>query len=337
MNIGFSFIDLAPGGAQHLLVELALELSDRGHQITIFIKSQPGDFYHVDPGMLTSLQRAGVIIGNPEGLRSCQVIQLDGYHSLRQKIPYLRTYNKCVETYHSRYSVKRSGPVYAPHRIAVSSYVQSFLPAPTFIIPNGIIQPVTLIDEKKEFDVAILGRIHPVKRQDFFLQVCQELSTKRSEMSCLIIGGYSENREYREKITGQVSLLQAQNIHVHITGFVPRETVYSWLSKTRILLITSQDEGFGRMAIEAMACGVPVIANPVGGLIELIDHGKTGYLANRDEIRSFVDLADHLLNTPSLCQEIGARAKDKVSNSFTLDKIATKYLNYYQSVIPGAI
>ncbi len=337
MKIGFSFIDLAPGGAQHLLVELALELSGRGHQITFFIKSQLGDSYHVDPGLLLSLRRAGVIIRNPGGLRSCQVIQLDGYHSLRHKIPYFRSFNKCVETYHSRYSVKRSGPVYAPHRIAVSNYVQSFLPAPTFIIPNGIIQPQPSIGENKEFDVAILGRIHPVKRQDFFLQVCQELSTKRSDLSCLIIGGFSDNREFQEKISGQISLLQAQNINVHITGFVPRETVYNWLSKTRILLIPSQDEGFGRMAIEAMACGVPVIANPVGGLIELIDHEKTGFLASKDEIRSFVNLAEQLLNTPSLCQEIAARAKIKVSTTFTLEKIATEYINYYQSMIPRAI
>ncbi len=91
MEIGFSFLNLAPGGAQQLLVQLALELSDRGHRIQYFVHTRLDDPHHVDQHLLGSLKKIGYPVNTPWALQACQVIQLDGYHSLRHKIPFLLT------------------------------------------------------------------------------------------------------------------------------------------------------------------------------------------------------------------------------------------------------
>jgi len=335
MEIGFSFQDLAPGGAQLLLVQLAVELARLGHKIKYTINTHFDDPQHVDPHLLKSLMITGNPVKNPWSLRACQVIQMDGYHSLRHKIPYFLSLKNCVETFHSKYSVRRSGPIYAPHRVAVSKYIQAFLPEPSIIIPNGIKLPPTGTSKLKEYDVAILGRIHRVKRQDFFLSVCQELFNKRRKLSCLLIGGFSGDRNYQNNILSHVASLKAQQVQLEITGFVPHDQVYSWLAKTRILIIPSLDEGFGRMAIEAMACGLPIISNPVGGLLEIIDHGKDGYFTELNQISSFVQLADSLLDNPSLCQKIGHQGELKVRSHFTLDQITAAYVNLYNHVTRG--
>jgi glycosyltransferase involved in cell wall biosynthesis len=332
MKLGFSFMDLAPGGAQQLLVQLALELTHLGHKINFAINTHLDDPHHVDPDLLRLLLQTGTPVSNPWDLRACQVVHLDGYHNLRHKIPFLVSWGKCVETYHSKYSVRRSGPLYAPHRVAVSKYIQAYLPAPTNIIPNGIKIPVPHETASKEYDIAILGRIHPVKRQDFFLKICQQLFLQRKKLTCLLIGGYSGDRHYQEEIENQIANLQSQQVQINITGFIPHEQVFSWLVKTRILIIPSNDEGFGRMAIEAMACGLPIISNPVGGLREIIDHGIDGYFAEQNQLDSFVQLADYLLNNPSLCQHMGAQGKNKVKSRYTLEKITSAYVDLYQRV-----
>jgi glycosyltransferase involved in cell wall biosynthesis len=332
MEIGFSFIDLAPGGAQQLLVQLAVELTHHGHQIKYRILADPQDPLHVDPHLLRLLQQAGRPVSNISGFRGCQVVQMDGYHSLRHKIPYLLSIKKWAETFHSRYSVSRSGPVYAPYRVAVSKYIQSLLPHPTAVIPNGIRLPALFKDELKEYDVAILGRIHPVKRQDFFFNICQELIKKRHQLSCLLIGGFSCDRHYQDVILNQIASLASQQMKIEITGFIPHDKVFTYLSKTKILIIPSQDEGFGRMAIEALACGVPIVSNPVGGLLEIIDHGIDGYFTDLDQLESFVQFSDFLLGNPSLCQEMGKKGRQKVESKFTIESITASYLELYKRI-----
>ncbi len=333
MKIGYSFVDLAPGGAQQLLVQLASEVASQGHSIIYTIRANPGDPHHVDPYLHKSLMDIGELANSPLALCACQVIHLDGYHSLRHKIPFLLSMHKCIETYHSKYSVERSRPLYAPHRVAVSRYVQSYLPAPTGMIPNGIKMPLFSNIVEKEYDVAMLGRIHPVKNQDLYLNICGELFSKRQHLSCLIIGGFSGDRAYQEKILSLISALKSPKLNVEITGFIPHEQVFTWLAKSKILIIPSMDEGFGRMAIEAMACGLPVVSNPVGGLLEIIDHGVDGFFTETNQIQSFVHFANYLLDDPSLCQEMGTQGMKKVSTRYTLEKMASSYVELYRHII----
>jgi len=130
-------------------------------------------------------------------------------------------------------------------------------------------------------------------------------------------------------------LRRLAGLHIHMTGDVPQEAVFTWLAQTRVLLVTSQSEGFGRMAVEALACGVPVVANPVGGLLEILSDGQTGFLARLDDARSFADLTSRLLEDEELRQRMGQQGRSMVKSRFSLEAMLDAYAALYREVSAG--
>lgn len=334
MNIGFSFVDLAVGGAQTFLVQLAQGLAQRGHALTYYLGSDLADPVHTAPSLLSGLNVVATAVAHPRDLLSCDVIQLDGYHSLRRKLPYLPAWRRCVETYHSVYSVRRSGPIYVPHRVAISQAVQMMLKRPSHLIYYGFPMPL-LSDGNRPFDVAILGRIHPVKQHGLFLQVCRNLYQQRGQLTALLIGGHPQAGSYQAQIDAEVARLRQLGLDIHMTGDVPATAVFDWLAQTKLLLVTSASEGFGRMAVEALACGVPVIANPVGGLLEIVQHGQNGFLAQANDAESFTEFTGRLLNNEILRYQLGQQGRQDAESRFSLAAMVTAYETYYQQVAQG--
>ena len=335
MKIGFSFVDLALGGAQTYLVQLAQGLASRGHHLQYFLYARRNDKVHAASTLLAKLDAVAQPVRKVAFLRSNDIIQMDGYHNLRRKLPFLFTLNRCVEVLHSAYSIRHAGPVYAKYRVANSKSVQNMFRLPSHLIYQGIPLPEHYGRAVKSFDLAILGRIHPVKGHLLFLDICEYLVADRVNLSVLIIGGYSSNKEYARLVERKILHLQNQGIRIHLTGDVPYEDVYTWLDQARILLITSQSEGFGRMAAEAMACGLPVIANPVGGLLEIIQHGENGFLTSLNDIQSFSSLAKRTLDDEGLCKQLGQKGRDYVATNYSFQKMLDAYEELYHKVIAG--
>jgi len=332
LRIGFSFVDLALGGAQTFLVQLAQGLSERGHNLSYFLYARHDDPSHASPVLLSGLQAIASPVPRPRDLLSCDVIQLDGYHSLHRKTPYLLHLDRCVETFHSAYSVRRSGPVYTRHRVAISRAVQAGLKLPSRLIYYGIDLPPTPSDNQRQFDVAILGRVHPVKGHLLFLQASELLYRRRGHLQILILGGFPKANHYQQQVEAEIYRLRAAGLEIHFTGDVSPDEVPSWLAQVKILLVTSQSEGFGRMALEALACRTPVVANPVGGLLEIIREGETGFLAHRDDPASFAEIAARLLDDPELQQRLGEQGRLDVAERFSLAAMLDAYEGLYSSI-----
>jgi glycosyltransferase involved in cell wall biosynthesis len=333
MRIGFSLVDLAMGGAQAFFVQLAQGLVARGHTATYRLAARTSDGPHVNPVLKEALDRVARQVGHSWDLWNADVIHLDGYHSLRRKLLYAPRWDRCLETYHSAYSVQRAGPLYPRHRIAVSQGVRDLLPLPAQVIYYGTESPTTVPNPKKLFDVALLGRIHPVKNHHLFLAVCEELYRRQGRCSALLIGGHPHSSPYQREIDGEVKRLRAAGIHLHLAGEVAPQSLSQWLCQVRVLLVTSHSEGFGRMAIEAMACGVPVVGNPVGGLLEIVQPGRTGFLAKKDDIDSFATKTLLLLQDNALRAVMGRWAQDRVRERFSLERMVSHYEAAYRSVI----
>lgn len=120
--------------------------------------------------------------------------------------------------------------------------------------------------------VGIVGRLHPIKRHDLFLDAAYELNQRRPELHFLICG---EGRE-RDRLRAQVRRLGMQH-KVTFTGAVHEMArVYRALD---CLVLTSDSEGLGRVLLEAQAAGVPVVARAVGGVPEALSGGG-GLLVN---------------------------------------------------------
>ncbi len=100
-----------------------------------------------------------------------------------------------------------------------------------------------------------------------------------------------------------------------------------------VFLLPSEQESFGLSALEAMACGVPVIASDVGGLPEVITHGETGYLFPVGEIAPMAQKAVELLRDPALFERIKTQGRDRAVGVFPASKIIPQYEAFYREVL----
>jgi L-malate glycosyltransferase len=104
------------------------------------------------------------------------------------------------------------------------------------------------------------------------------------------------------------------------------------LSITDLFLLPSQYESFGLSALEAMACGVPVISTNVGGLPEINVHGKTGYLNDVGDIQGMADHAMHILSDEETLQRFKDDALEH-ARTFEKSRIVPLYERLYETVL----
>jgi N-acetyl-alpha-D-glucosaminyl L-malate synthase BshA len=109
------------------------------------------------------------------------------------------------------------------------------------------------------------------------------------------------------------------------------------LAKADLFLLPSQIESFGLAACEAMSCGVPVVAYNVGGLPEVIESGVDGYLVELGDIKGMAEIGLKILNNPSVGSEVGRRARAKVVERFSQDKIIDRYEDYYRRIVGAGL
>jgi N-acetyl-alpha-D-glucosaminyl L-malate synthase BshA len=100
-----------------------------------------------------------------------------------------------------------------------------------------------------------------------------------------------------------------------------------------VFLLPSEHESFGLAALEAMSCGVPVVASDVGGLHEVIDHNETGFLCNPADVDCMAKIIHALFTDEEKRRSIGFKAREKAKQNFGKDKIVNEYLALYNRLL----
>jgi L-malate glycosyltransferase len=118
---------------------------------------------------------------------------------------------------------------------------------------------------------------------------------------------------------------------VHILG--KQENLDELYSISDLKLLLSEKESFGLVALEAMACGVPCIGTNVGGMPEVIGHGKTGYICELGDIQDISEKAISLLKNDQLHQQFAAEAISTVAAKFNAEHIVRQYEQIYFKVL----
>ena len=88
----------------------------------------------------------------------------------------------------------------------------------------------------------------------------------------------------------------------------PHHILSTYYRAADVCLVPSRSESFGLVALEAGACGIPVVASNVGGLQTLVDNGETGALISERDPETWADAIDRILDSPSLATSMGERA-----------------------------
>lgn len=102
-----------------------------------------------------------------------------------------------------------------------------------------------------------------------------------------------------------------------------------------VFIHAAKDEAFGKTITEAMACGVPVVATAVGGILEQIENGKTGFLVSPGEVKQMAQRVNQLLEDKVLREYLSQRALKLAREKFDLNSQVEIYLNWYREILDG--
>jgi D-inositol-3-phosphate glycosyltransferase len=166
--------------------------------------------------------------------------------------------------------------------------------------------------------VLFVGRVQPLKGLTVAVSALAKLARgagRASGAHLVVIGGPSGPRGELELATA-LELCERYGLGDRLTLLPPQphELLSTYYRAADACLVPSRSESFGLVALEAAACGLPVVASAVGGLTQLVDHGRTGYLVEADDIDGFAHYLGELLEDRSLSRLLGAAAHRRSSN-----------------------
>ncbi len=170
-----------------------------------------------------------------------------------------------------------------------------------------------------------VSNLRPVKRVDHVIEVFARIS--QHVPARLAVIGDGPEREAAARLAADLGVAD----RVHFIG--EQLDLVSWLSSADLLLLPSAQESFGLAALEAMACEVPVVASRVGGLSEVIDDGRTGFLCEMNDLDGMAARAVDVLRDRRLAAAIGTAAADHVHRQYCTGTVVPQYEAYYADVL----
>lgn len=156
-----------------------------------------------------------------------------------------------------------------------------------------------------------VGRIQPLKGADVAVRALAELDSETNPF-LVIVGGPSgpDGEDEYDRIHHLVADLDLKD-RVFFRPPQPHELLSTFYRAADVCLVPSRSESFGLVALEAAACGTPVVAAAVGGLRTLVDHGRTGFLVEHRDPRLFAAYVREVLDNPLLACEFSANAAER--------------------------
>jgi len=174
--------------------------------------------------------------------------------------------------------------------------------------------------------VMYAGRVEPIKGLDILLDSFKILNETRDVHLVVVGGSLSGDRELdalRQR-SKQLGILEK----ITFTGSVNQSELGRYYSAADVFVLPSHYESFGLVALEAMACGTPVVASRVGGIPSFVDDGETGYLITWRSAEPFADRIEMLLENLDLRNFMSERARVK-ANSMNWSTVAAEVADYY--------
>jgi len=181
-----------------------------------------------------------------------------------------------------------------------------------------------------------VGRIEPLKGIDTLIEAIAIMHQHQVYVCLSVVGGNLD--EDGEAPSDELARLQAlrekYNLHdlVVFLGRRGQDTLPYYYSAAKAVVVPSHYESFGMVALEAMACGTPVVASQVGGLAFLVQDGITGFTVPVDEPQALADRLTTLIQDASLRKRMGEQAA-VFAQEYGWEKIANQIVKLYQELL----
>jgi N-acetyl-alpha-D-glucosaminyl L-malate synthase BshA len=240
----------------------------------------------------------------------------------------------------TRYSIEQSDGVTAISEYLKQRTLQEFeIRNPIEVIYNFVNCDVYKRDPKaaehrsefagnNERILVHLSNFRPVKRVCDVIEIFDRV--QKQVPSRLLLMGDGPDRSRAEWLVNQKGLRKK----VEFMGKVDR--VYEKLSVADLMLAPSEMESFGLAALEGMACEVPAVATAVGGVPEVVEHGRSGFLAQVGDVETMARCAIDILSDETRLREMGKVARWEAQTRFCSSKIIPEYEKFYERVLERA-
>jgi glycosyltransferase involved in cell wall biosynthesis len=178
------------------------------------------------------------------------------------------------------------------------------------------------------FVVGVVAQLIPRKGHSILLRAVAELVPTCANLAVLCLG----RGPLLARLRAEAALLGI-DAHVHFAGH--RDDVPALLPQFDLLVHPALREGLGVALLEAQSAGVPILASAVGGIPELIAHGRSGWLVAPGDPRALAEAIALLVHAPGLRRVLAAEARAQVEHGHALHELAARHLSVYEAAVSG--
>lgn len=174
--------------------------------------------------------------------------------------------------------------------------------------------------------IGYIGRLSGEKGVQHFVQALPAILNDRQEL-CVLIGGDGQLKEALETSLGEGGLIS----RVDFSGWISHSDLSKYLNQLRLLVLPSYTEGLPNIMLEAMACGTPVLATPVGAICDVIIDGETGFIMESNAPECIAENVVRALSSPEL-EQIAENGRRFVGKNFTFEKVVENWKRVLQEI-----
>lgn len=182
----------------------------------------------------------------------------------------------------------------------------------------------------RAFVVGCAGRMEEEKGYHLLVEAVCELACRLPDLRLVVVGGEPVGGTYRERLREMVSGSDMAS-RVHFTGY--RRDIRRYLAAMDVVAVPSEREVFGRVAVEAMALGKPVVASSAGGLPEVVEDGVTGILFPPGDVAALSEALARLSDDRDAAAAMGEAGRRRAMELFDMRKHVREIETLYDEIL----
>jgi len=206
------------------------------------------------------------------------------------------------------------------------------------VIPNGVdvekFQPIQASDNEDKstiFFLSVLDEFHKYKGLDYLLEALKIVKNNVPDVK-LIVGGKGVLLDHHQEMAASLGLKD----NVEFAGFIPDEEIADYYSQASVFVlpsISSLQEGFGIVALEALACQTPVVTTDIVGVAHDLKQIKGGIVIPPRDTHKLADAITQILSDAEMQKEMGQRGRKLVQEKYTWKVVASSMEKVYKEIL----
>jgi glycosyltransferase involved in cell wall biosynthesis len=181
--------------------------------------------------------------------------------------------------------------------------------------------------------IGFVGQLVPRKGLDTLLRAMPRILQSHSDALLVVVGCAPPGEPDYERECRRLAAELGIDQHVHFTGY--RRDVPAWMRTFTVFALPTRSEPFGKVVIEAMAAGCPVVVSAVGGIPEIVREPDLGTLIPPDDPGRLADEVLQYLGDRGLARRVGENASRHVRERFSMRTMIGQLERLYESLIPA--